>query len=282
MKLVGEDRFLLRRDLGGRHARRRPRHRGAEAPHGHDRGLHGPPVRKDVPNPHYIFGDDQHPVGGRVTTAIARGPRGPRSQRIAHIHPDYAFGRSFQLHFQAARRSSSRTQSSRSLGPLGTHGLQHPHHQDLAAKPDLVVRPCGAATTSRSTSSRSATGSTGKPRSRATSRSGDAPGHRQGPSRGRHGRRPLELPLHLSGAGPWPLNKQFVEQFFKRWKEYPNYAAEAAYTGLYLIKAAVEKANRRRRLAGQRPDHRGARGTRSPRPRASSRSAPRITPPSRT
>lgn len=41
-----------------------------------------------------------------------------------------------------------------------------------------------------------------------------------------------------------PLNKQFVERYQQRWKEYPNYTAEAAYTGLHLFKAAVEKANK--------------------------------------
>lgn len=38
----------------------------------------------------------------------------------------------------------------------------------------------------------------------------------------------------------------------KRWKEYPSYAAEAAYTGMYLFKNAVEKANRQ--LGGGWPE----------------------------
>ena len=40
------------------------------------------------------------------------------------------------------------------------------------------------------------------------------------------------------------INKRFVERYVQRWNEYPSYAAEAAYTGLYLFKTAVEKANR--------------------------------------
>jgi branched-chain amino acid transport system substrate-binding protein len=39
-------------------------------------------------------------------------------------------------------------------------------------------------------------------------------------------------------------NRRFVAAYQKRWNEYPSYAAEAAYTGLYLFKTAVEKANR--------------------------------------
>ena len=44
-------------------------------------------------------------------------------------------------------------------------------------------------------------------------------------------------------AGRSPANKRFVERYHERFKEYPSYAAEAAYTGLYLFKTAVEKAN---------------------------------------
>src|SRR6267143_755369 len=45
-------------------------------------------------------------------------------------------------------------------------------------------------------------------------------------------------------AGASAANKRFVDAYQKRWNEYPSYAAEAAYTGLYLFKNAVEKANR--------------------------------------
>jgi ABC-type branched-subunit amino acid transport system substrate-binding protein len=34
-----------------------------------------------------------------------------------------------------------------------------------------------------------------------------------------------------------------VERYHKRWNEYPNYAAEGAYSTLYLLKYAIEKAN---------------------------------------
>ena len=43
--------------------------------------------------------------------------------------------------------------------------------------------------------------------------------------------------------GRWPLNDTFVERYFKRWNEYPSFESDGAYTSLYLIKAAVEKAN---------------------------------------
>jgi branched-chain amino acid transport system substrate-binding protein len=42
----------------------------------------------------------------------------------------------------------------------------------------------------------------------------------------------------------WPPNKTFVEKYYARWKEYPNFQAEGAYTATYMLKTAIEKANR--------------------------------------
>ena len=42
-----------------------------------------------------------------------------------------------------------------------------------------------------------------------------------------------------------------MKKYFKRWKEYPNFQSEGAYTTLYMLKTAVEKANK---LMGGWPD----------------------------
>ncbi|KKM10451.1 hypothetical protein SY88_13870 [Clostridiales bacterium PH28_bin88] len=39
-----------------------------------------------------------------------------------------------------------------------------------------------------------------------------------------------------------PENKAFVKAFLQRWNRYPNYSAETAYSAIYMLKAAVEKA----------------------------------------
>src|SRR6266851_5018119 len=52
-------------------------------------------------------------------------------------------------------------------------------------------------------------------------------------------------------ANRWPLNKTFVENYHAKFNEYPNFQAEGAYTGMYMIKTAIEKANK---LAGGWPD----------------------------
>ena len=46
------------------------------------------------------------------------------------------------------------------------------------------------------------------------------------------------------GGDRWPANKQFVERYFKRWKEYPNFQSEGAYVALYMLKNAIERANK--------------------------------------
>ena len=51
--------------------------------------------------------------------------------------------------------------------------------------------------------------------------------------------------------GRWPINDSFVERYFKRWNEYPSFESDGAYTSLYLLKAAIEKANL---LAGGWPE----------------------------
>ena len=49
----------------------------------------------------------------------------------------------------------------------------------------------------------------------------------------------------------WPANKTFVEKYFKRWNEYPNFQSDGAYHTLYMYKTAIEKANK---LVGGWPD----------------------------
>jgi len=53
------------------------------------------------------------------------------------------------------------------------------------------------------------------------------------------------------GGDKWPLNKTFVEKYHARFNEYPNFQAEGAYTSTYMLKAAIDKANK---LAGGWPE----------------------------
>ena len=44
--------------------------------------------------------------------------------------------------------------------------------------------------------------------------------------------------------GRWPINDSFVERYYKRWNEYPNFQSEGAYVALYMLKTAIERANK--------------------------------------
>src|SRR5438445_11851842 len=57
----------------------------------------------EVPNPRYLFGMTNILSADGVTTAMAVARAWPDVRRIALVHPDYAFGRWFQMHFEAAR-----------------------------------------------------------------------------------------------------------------------------------------------------------------------------------
>jgi branched-chain amino acid transport system substrate-binding protein len=49
----------------------------------------------------------------------------------------------------------------------------------------------------------------------------------------------------------WPVNTSFVQRYYARWNEYPSFEADGAYTALYLLKYAIERANH---LVGGWPD----------------------------
>src|SRR6184192_338911 len=76
----------------------------------------------EVPNPQYLFGMTNILSADGVTTALAVARAWPEVKRIAVINPDYAFGRWFQLHFDAAREKLLPASEivSEAWAPLGT------------------------------------------------------------------------------------------------------------------------------------------------------------------
>ena len=55
---------------------------------------------KAVPNPHYIFRITNMQSADGVTGAVAAAMTWPKTKRIAHIHPDYSYGRNAFDHFR--------------------------------------------------------------------------------------------------------------------------------------------------------------------------------------
>jgi branched-chain amino acid transport system substrate-binding protein len=208
----------------------------------------------EVPNPHYLFGMTNILSADGVTTAMAVARTWPESQRIAVIHPDYAFGRWFQLHFEAARQKLMPKAQivSEVWAPLGTMEFTSHITKTAAAKPDLIVTSMWGGMYIAFYKQALQHGLFSKAKLAGNINFGVVPhaigkDHPEGALAGVHSNYHFTYPA----PGRSAVNKQFVERYVQRWKEYPNYIAEAAYTGLHLFKNAVEQANK---AAGGWPD----------------------------
>jgi branched-chain amino acid transport system substrate-binding protein len=189
-----------------------------------------------------------------VSCAIAVARTWPEVRKIAHIHPDYAFGRWFIAHFNTAleRLLPGVQVVSEGWPKLGEKDFGAHISRVIAAKPDLLVTALWGGDYIAFYRQALRLGLYGKMKVCASIAFGCVPhslgkDHPEGILAGVHSNYQFTHP----GGNLWPLNKQFVERYVARWKEYPNLEAEAAYTGMYFLKTAVEKANR---LTGGWPD----------------------------
>ena len=209
----------------------------------------------EVPNPRYLFGMTNILSADGVTTALAVAKTWPDVKRIAVINPDYAFGRWFQLHFDAAREKllpSSEIVSEVWAPFPGTTDFTSHITKIIAAKPDLVVSSMWGGMYVSFYKQAVSHGMFRRTRLAGNINFGVVPqaigkDHPEGAIAGVHS----NYHFTYAPAGASAANKRFVDAYLKRWGEYPSYAAEAAYTGLYLFKTAVEQANKQ---AGGWPD----------------------------
>ena len=115
---------------------------------------------KAVPNPKYVFRITNIQSADGITAAIGVAQTWPQVRKIAHIHPDYSYGRNAAEHFTPGARTAAAGDRDR-LGKLAEarhHRLHRAHHQDHvgAARPADSPRS-GVAITSPFTSRRCAT-----------------------------------------------------------------------------------------------------------------------------
>ncbi len=150
---------------------------------------------KAVPQPKYTFRITNIQSADGITSAIGAAQAWPQVRKIAHLHPDYTYGRNAAEHFTLAiERLLPGTQVvSESWPKLGTTDFTAHITKILSSNPDLLFT------------------------------SGDR----------------------------WPINKAFVQRYHKRWNEYPNFQSDGAYATLYMLKNAIERANK---LVGGWPD----------------------------
>src|SRR3990172_7145697 len=101
---------------------------------------------KAVPNPHYIFRITNMQSADGVTAAVATAMTWPKVRRIAHIHPDYSYGRNAFDHFTVAinKLVPGTKVVSEGWPKLGTTDFTSHITKAISAKPDLLVSSvCG-------------------------------------------------------------------------------------------------------------------------------------------
>src|ERR1700687_3171129 len=96
---------------------------------------------KAVPNPHYIFRITNIQSADGATCALAVAQTWPQVKKIAHIHPDYAYGRNAFDHFSLiTKKLLPNAQNVAEAWPKLFSTDFAPHiSKAVAAKPDLLV-----------------------------------------------------------------------------------------------------------------------------------------------
>ena len=188
------------------------------------------------------------------TTALAIVQTWPKSKRIAHIHPDYSYGRNAFDHLKIVMKKMMPQAEVVSEGwpKLGTTDFSSHITKAISSKPDLIVSSVWGGDYVALYKQALRYGMFDKAKFATTLALGVAPhaigkDHPEGVIAGVHSNYHFTYP----GGDKWPLNKTFVEKYHQRFNEYPNFQAEGAYTSTFMLKAAIEKANH---LAGGWPD----------------------------
>jgi branched-chain amino acid transport system substrate-binding protein len=206
------------------------------------------------PNPKYVFRITNIQSADGITAAIGAAQAWPNARKIAHIHPDYSYGRNASEHFTlAAERLLPGSQVvSENWPKLGTTDFSSHITKILSSEPDLLYTSVWGGDYVAFYKQALRYGLFDKMKVATTLALGVAPhaigkDHPEGVLAGVHSNYYFTYP----GGDRWPLNKAFVQRYFKRWNEYPNFQSEGAYVALYMIKTAVERANK---LAGGWPE----------------------------
>ncbi len=209
---------------------------------------------KAVPNPRYIFRITNIQSADGATCGLAVAQTWPQVKKIAHIHPDYAYGRNAFDHFSlVTKKLLPNAQNIAEAWPKLFSTDFAPHiTKAVAAKPDLLVTSLWGGDYVSFYKQALRYGVYEKMKVATTLGLGAAPqsigkDHPEGVLAGVHANYHFTYPP----ANRWPLNKTFVEKYHAKFNEYPNFQAEGAYTATYMLKAAIEKANK---LAGGWPD----------------------------
>src|SRR5438876_1585197 len=193
---------------------------------------------KAVPNPHYIFRITNIQSADGVTCAMAIAQTWPQARKIAHIHPDYSYGRNAFDHVRIVMEKLMPGSQVVSEGwpKLGTTDFASHITKAIAAKPDLLVSSVWGGDYVAFYKQALRYDMFKKMKLASTIAFGVAPhaigkDHPEGAIAGVHSNYYFNFPPN----GKWPLNDTFVKKYFDRWKEYPNFQAEGAYVTMYML-----------------------------------------------
>ncbi|HAM55282.1 MAG TPA: hypothetical protein DCQ64_07705, partial [Candidatus Rokubacteria bacterium] len=209
---------------------------------------------KAVPNPHYVFRVTNIQSADGVMAAIAASMAWPKVTKIAHIHPDYSYGRNAFDHFNIAmKKLSGNIQVVSEAWPkLGTTEFTAHITKTISAKPDLLFTSVWGGDYIALYKQALRYDLFKKMKVATTLAFGVVPqaigkDHPAGVVAGVHANYHFLYPA----GNRWLPNAQFVKKYYDRWKEYPTFESEGAYTALQMLRVAVEKANQ---LLGGWPD----------------------------
>ena len=210
---------------------------------------------KAIPNPKYVFRVTNIQSADGVMAAVATALSWPEVRRIAHIHPDYAYGRNAYDHFNVAiKKLLPGVQIvSEAWSKLPTADFTPHITKTIGAKPDLLFSALWGSDYLAFYKQALRYDLFKQMKFTATIAFGVSPhsipkDHPEGIIAGVHANYYFTYPT----GNRWPENTSFVKKFHDRWNEYPNTMAEVAYTGMHMVRIAVEMANR---LVGGWPDY---------------------------
>jgi branched-chain amino acid transport system substrate-binding protein len=207
-----------------------------------------------VPRPKYVFRVNNLQSADGAACAVAVAKTWPEVRRVVFLSPDHWYGRSVFEHFHVAIKKQL-------PGASGLAELRMPvEGADFAVtarrldalKPDLVVSGLWGPDYAAFYRHALGAGLLQTVRLATTLAFGVVPhtiggDHPDGVMAGVRSGYYWNLPAD----GARSTNDRFVRQYYNRWKEYPNYAAEGAYTALQLLRIAIERANQ---VTGGWPD----------------------------
>jgi branched-chain amino acid transport system substrate-binding protein len=202
---------------------------------------------KADPNPKYVFRITNIQSADGITAAIGAAQAWPNVRKIAHIHPDYSYGRNASEHFSLAmeRLLPGVENVSESWPKLGTTDFTSHITKIMSSAPDLLFTSVWGGDYVAFYKQAIRYGLFDKMKVATTLAFGVAPhaigkDHPEGVLAGVHSNYHFTYP----GGNRWPENTSFVQRYFKRWNEYPNFQSEGAYAALYMLKMAIERANK--------------------------------------